>query len=182
MLGCGLAPHGYEQKRWVEGELEYYDDEWGNLWVRMQRRRAKGEILRPAIEDWSQLESFRVAGLHPPRLRRRDAALLRRAALTGSGSPTSAGWIFDNARYLRKMEVYFADMALYPEEVRRLHAMVAGGLRAEDPPRRQRRAPTASSSARTWARRRACSSARRCSASTSSRCTPASCPSPTSRA
>jgi uroporphyrinogen decarboxylase len=34
------------------------------------------------------------------------------------------GWVFDNARYLRKMEVYFTDMALYPEEVDRMHRMV----------------------------------------------------------
>ena len=36
MLGCGLSPYGYEQKRWFEGEVEYYDDAWGNLWVRMR--------------------------------------------------------------------------------------------------------------------------------------------------
>ena len=37
---------------------------------------------------------------------------------------TIGGWVFDNARYLRKMEVYFADMALYPEEVDRMHRLV----------------------------------------------------------
>ncbi len=47
-LGCGVA-HGYQQKRWVEGKLEYYD-EWGNLWVRMREGSLKGEIFRPAIE------------------------------------------------------------------------------------------------------------------------------------
>ena len=36
------------------------------------------------------------------------------------------GWIFDNARYLRKMEIYFADLALYPAEVDRMHQIVAG--------------------------------------------------------
>jgi uroporphyrinogen decarboxylase len=35
------------------------------------------------------------------------------------------GWIFDNARYLRKMEVYFLDMAMYPDELKRLHSKVA---------------------------------------------------------
>jgi uroporphyrinogen decarboxylase len=35
------------------------------------------------------------------------------------------GWIFDNARYLRKMEVYFCDMALYPEELHQMHQIVA---------------------------------------------------------
>ena len=26
---------GYQRKRWVAGKREYYDDFWGNLWVRM---------------------------------------------------------------------------------------------------------------------------------------------------
>ena len=32
---CGLTAHGYQQRRWTDGPREYYDDEWGNLWVRM---------------------------------------------------------------------------------------------------------------------------------------------------
>jgi len=61
MLGCGVHPHGYEQKRWIDGPREYYDDEWGNLWVRMRDGSLKGEIFKPAIEDWSQL-----VDLQPP--------------------------------------------------------------------------------------------------------------------
>lgn len=124
-VGAGLEPRGYAQRRWTEGELEYYDDEWGNLWVRMQGRSAKGEISRPAIADWSALEGYRVPDYTHP-----DCAAAMRARFA---EPTDrfrlahiGGWIFDNARYLRKLEVYLADMALYPEEVRRLNAMVAG--------------------------------------------------------
>ena len=124
-LGCGLAPHGYEQKRWVEGKLEYYDDEWVNLWVRMREGSLKGEIFRPAIEDWSQLDD-----LHPPDYSHPDCADFMNA-LFAEPSPKFklahiGGWVFDNARYLRKMEIYFADMALYPEELHRMHAIVAG--------------------------------------------------------
>jgi len=124
-LGCGLAPHGHKQKRWVEGKLEYYDDEWGNLWVRMREGSLKGEIFRPAIEDWSQLDDLR-----PPDYSHPDCADFMNA-LFAEPSPKFklahiGGWIFDNARYLRKMEVYFADMALYPEELHRMHAIVVG--------------------------------------------------------
>jgi uroporphyrinogen decarboxylase len=124
MLGCGLAPHGYQQKRWVEGKLEYYDDEWGNLWVRMRDGSVKGEILKPAIEHWRQLDDLR-----PPDYSHPDCAARMNELFS---QPTDkfkiahiGGWIFDNARYLRKMEVYFADMALYPDEVRRMHDIVA---------------------------------------------------------
>jgi uroporphyrinogen decarboxylase len=123
MLGCGLDLEGYKQKRWVEGPLEYYDDEWGNLWVRMREGSVKGEVFKPAIEDWSQLDELEVPDYSDPRCAERMRATF--------GQPTTkfklahiGGWIFDNARYLRKMEVYFADMALYPEEVDHMHRLV----------------------------------------------------------
>lgn len=123
-LSVGLQPHGYTQQRWTEGRREYYDDEWGNLWVRMVDGSVKGEIFRPAIVDWHQLPDLR-----PPDYTHPDCAAGMNALFS---QPTDkfklagiGGWIFDNARYLRKMEVYFADMALYPEEVRRMHNVVA---------------------------------------------------------
>ena len=123
MLGCGLDLVGYSQKRWTEGKLEYYDDEWGNLWVRMRDGSVKGEVFKPAIEEWSQLDELEVPDYRDPACAARMKALFAQATdkfkLARIG-----GWVFDNARYLRKMEVYFADMALYPEEVDRMHRMV----------------------------------------------------------
>jgi uroporphyrinogen decarboxylase len=123
MVGCGLTPRGYVQRRWVEGQLEYYDDEWGNLWRRMKDGSAKGEVFKPAITDWSQLDDFRVPDYSHP-----DCAAGMNALFS---QPTDkfkiahiGGWIFDNARYLRKMEVYFCDMALYPQELKRMHRLV----------------------------------------------------------
>ena len=125
MVGTGLVPHGYVQRRWIEGKLEYYDDEWGNLWVRMREGSVKGEIFRPAITDWRQLDDLR-----PPDYSHPDCAAQMMALFSQPSDRFKlahiGGWIFDNSRYLRKMEVYFADMALYPEEVRRMHALVAG--------------------------------------------------------
>ena len=63
-------PGGYQQKRWTEGNREYYDDEWGNLWVRMVGGSVKGEIFKPAIEDWSQLDS-----LQPPNYNHPDSSI-----------------------------------------------------------------------------------------------------------
>ncbi len=124
MLGCGLRPNGYQQQRWVDGKVEYYDDEWGNIWVRMREGSIKGEIHRPAVESWDQL-----ATLEPPDYSHPDCAAEMMARFS---QPTDkfkiahiGGWIFDNARYLRKMETYFCDMALYPEELQRMHRLVA---------------------------------------------------------
>jgi uroporphyrinogen decarboxylase len=120
-----LNPHGYRQRRWQEGRKEYYDDEWGNLWVRMVGGSGKGEIIKPAIEDWRQLDD-----LCPPDYAHSDCIREMAAAFQPSSGLYKlagiGGWIFDNARYLRKMEIYFADMAWYPDELRRLHGIVAG--------------------------------------------------------
>ena len=84
-----------------------------------------GEVFKPAIEDWRQLDDMRVPDYTHP-----DCAA--RMAETFS-QPTDkfklafiGGWVFNDTRYLRKMEVYFADLALYPDELRRLHEIVAG--------------------------------------------------------
>ena len=123
-LSCGLDLVGYEQRRWRKGKLEYYDDEWGNVWVRMIDGSRKGEIYRPVIEDWCQLDDLVVPDYSHPdcgaRMRWLFAQPTDKFRLAHIG-----GWIFDNARYLRKMEIYFCDMALYPDELDRLHKMVA---------------------------------------------------------
>lgn len=126
MVWGGLAaPVGYQPKRWVEGAREYYDDDWGNLWCRMVGGCAKGEVCKPAIADWSQLKDFRAPHYDldacVASLRKVFDQPTDKFKIAGIG-----GWIFDNARYLRKMEVYFADMALYPDELKQLHRIVAG--------------------------------------------------------
>jgi hypothetical protein len=39
MLGCGLRPHGYTQKRWVEGKVEYYDVKERARQARLEREK-----------------------------------------------------------------------------------------------------------------------------------------------
>lgn len=119
---CGSgAP---EQKRWIEGDREFYDDEWGNIWVRMCDGSAKGEIHQSALDDWDKLDDleppdYSNPGCYGPMKAGFDEAgdLFRMAHI--------GGWVFDNARYLRRLDNYLADMALEPEKIRRLNAIVA---------------------------------------------------------
>lgn len=115
----------YRQKRWTEGDIEYYDDVWGNLWKRMKDGCVKGEIEKPVLEDWAQLDELEA----PEFDIEKGTAQLKRvfAADTEDKYKVASvgGWVFDNARYLRKMEVYFLDMAMYPDELDRLHKIVA---------------------------------------------------------
>lgn len=123
-VSCGVSPFGYTQKRWSEGKVEYYDDEWGNIWVRMIGGSQKGEIHQQVVSDWSDLDNLVPPDYGHPSCGERMEALF--------AEPTDkfklariGGWVFDNARYLRKMEIYLADLALYPEEVDRMHRVVA---------------------------------------------------------
>jgi uroporphyrinogen decarboxylase len=122
----GVRPSGYEQRRWQgEDGVEYYDDEWGNVWVRMMGGSAKGEIHKPVLEDWSALATLTLPEYDVATC----ADVLRKTFEHDSSERFRiahiGGWVFDNARYLRKMEIYFMDMVLYPNELHELHDRVA---------------------------------------------------------
>lgn len=122
IVGAG-PPEGYVQRRWTEGNREYYDDPWGNIWVRMVGRSVKGEIHRPILQDWSGLSDFRS-----PHFDIDKTADRFRAGFAGDDRFRAAaigGWVFDNARYLRRLDVYLMDLALYPDELKTLHTEVA---------------------------------------------------------
>jgi len=124
MCFSSLNAHGYVQKRWIEGVVEYYDDEWGNLWHRFRSASVKGEIAQPVLKDWSDLHQLHLPDYSHPDCARamqeqfsQNPDLFKIAAL--------GGWIFDNARYLRNMDIYFMDMGLFPDQLKELHEKIA---------------------------------------------------------
>jgi uroporphyrinogen decarboxylase len=124
-LGGGIGPSlTFKEKRWVEGEMEYYNDEWGNVWRRMREGCQSGEVFQPAIPDWSVLPNLKLPDYDDPR---RYVEVRRRFA-----EPTDKfkmffvpGWIFATSRYLRKMEIYFMDLIEYRNEIECLHEKVS---------------------------------------------------------
>ncbi len=84
----------------------------------------KGEIYQPFLKNWSDLPC-----LQPPDYSHSDCADGMRSIFVRAGDKFKmafiGGWIFDNARYLRNMATYFYDMAANPEEVQRLHLVIA---------------------------------------------------------
>ena len=124
----------FSPKRWVEGDKEFYTDEWGNIWVRMVGGCEKGEIHIPALANWDALDSMKWPEGASPRLSQmmRDyfASNPNQFKLLGFGG----FWVFEAARYLRKMDAYFLDMALEPDKLHQLHARIgevcAGRIRS----------------------------------------------------
>lgn len=123
-LFAELKPHNYHQKRWIEGDREYYDDEWGNIWHRMAVGSQKGEIFQSFIKDWDDLDH-----LHAPDYSHPDCAKEMNALFNQQTDKFKlvflGGWIFDNARYIRDMGNYFLDMAANPDKLNRLHSIIS---------------------------------------------------------
>ncbi len=128
LVGAGIGPSAvWRERRWVEGQFEYHDDEWGNVWHRIVGMSAGGEIFRPALEDWSELDTWT-----PPDLANEARFEHARAVFAADGEHFRVGWLpgfpFALCRYLRKMEVYFADLYTEPERIAALHGIVTDVL------------------------------------------------------
>ncbi|NLI00968.1 MAG: hypothetical protein GX446_15915 [Chthonomonadales bacterium] len=130
MTGAGLGPvDGWEPRRWTEGNVEFYTDEWGNVWHRLVGMSRGGEIHTPALDDWSKLSAYRMPDLANPK--RFEPA---RAHFACDAEHYRVGFLpgfpFAICRYLRKMEVYFQDLVWERDNVDRLHARVTDLLEA----------------------------------------------------
>lgn len=127
---AGIGPSArWTQRRWVEGNVEFYDDEWGNVWHRLVHMSAGGEIFRPALDDWAKLDGYQLPDLADP-------ARYQRAAESFAGQEERyrvgglPGFPFAVCRYLRKMEVYFQDLVLERDRIDVLHDRVTTLLEA----------------------------------------------------
>ena len=119
--------HGIEVQRWVEGDFEHYTDIWGNTWYRLQTLSQGGEIQRPILADWQDLDDLELPDLDNPsyyeqarRLGASDSDLFRVGWMPG--------WPFATCRYMRRMEVYFVDLLSERERIDILHDRVTSLL------------------------------------------------------
>lgn len=122
--GGGASPSkSWQQKRWVEGNTEFYDDPWGNIWYRLEGMSAGGEIYRPALADWSMLDDYQLPDLAAPeRFEGLKARIAEKPDYYHMGG--LPGFPFAICRYLRKMETYFEDLILERDHIDALHERV----------------------------------------------------------
>ncbi|MCK5738944.1 hypothetical protein KAH55_07175 [bacterium] len=104
-----VCEHGIETKKWVEGNIEYTTDIWGNVWHRIIDMSLGGEVFKAVLEDWKQLDSYEMPDLANP-------ANFEYARKLGASDSDKfkvgwmPGWVFATTRYMRKMEIYFMDL------------------------------------------------------------------------
>lgn len=127
-VSAGPGPSSsWLQKRWQEGDIEYYDDEWGNVWYCMPGVNRRGEIHRPAFADWGQMKDWRLPDYdNPARFQKVKSAFEAQPDKYRLGG--LPGFPFAISRYMRKMEIYFQDLILERENIDELHEKVTGLL------------------------------------------------------
>jgi len=124
--GVGIN-HGFQPKVWVENGVEFGTDEWGNLWHRMVGMSQGGEVFKPVLESWEQLDNLKLPDLDNP------AYYQGARDLVASGTDKfKLGWLpgfpFAICRYMRKMEIYFMDLIEYRDQIDVLHDRVTSLL------------------------------------------------------
>ena len=106
--GAGVN-YNFQPQVWVDGEIEYSTDMWGNIWHRTIGMSQGGEIFKPALETWDQLDNLQM-----PDLANSDYYQGARDLVASGTDLFKLGWLpgwpFNTCRYLRKMEIYFLDL------------------------------------------------------------------------
>ena len=122
LTGAG-CDHHIEIERWEEGQFEYYTDIWGNIWHRVKGLSQGGEVYKPVLESWDDLDRLEMPDLDNP-------AYYKQANELGTSDSDlfrvgwMPGWPFATCRYMRKMEIYFMDLIDAREPIDRLHDRV----------------------------------------------------------
>ena len=119
VVGAGIRRcRAVDEWRW-DGTRWLQTDEWGNLWCRV-REVGGGEVIHGAIEDgWSLLDQYVWPDLDAAG-RYDDAAAVFSANSDRYRLGSLPGFPFAIARYMRRMEVFLADILLEPQQAMRL--------------------------------------------------------------
>ena len=103
--------------------FEYSLDMWGNTWRRIKGMSARGEIFKPVLENWSDLDAMRLPELDNPACYEHSRAVAKaeKERFTIGGIP----WPFEVCRYMRRMDNYLMDLVAERERIDALHERIA---------------------------------------------------------
>jgi hypothetical protein len=114
---------GFKGRSWSEGHAEFWTDEWGNTWSRLNGLTG-GEVVKGAIEEWDQFDHYVMPDLGADARYEKAREVVRDNPDAYLFVGLRAGWFFSAARYIRRMENYLCDLLAEPQRVRRLNDMV----------------------------------------------------------
>jgi len=119
-------PNWKPRRTFPPEEGRKWEDEWGNIWA-ATTDFYQGEVVVGALQDWSQLDAYRMPTFDDPARYLEPAAKFAAAPdrYHIGGLP---GFPFAIMRYLRRMDIFLADLLLSPAEVDRLSQRVIAHL------------------------------------------------------
>jgi len=124
----GGGPTGdpaFQRRKWHEGEQQFWDDEWGCIWSRLDSL-SKGEVWEGPIKTWDDVDKYEFPRFGPERYegtRKHFAEDTEHFRLGGL-----PGFPFSIMRKLRKMDNFLTDVVAEPERVIELQERVLGLL------------------------------------------------------
>ncbi len=120
--GAGLN-YAFQPEVWIKDGFEFSTDMWGNTWYRIVGLSKSGEIFKPALESWDQLDGLELPTLDDPERYEH----VREFVAAGTDKFVvgwMVGWPFSTCRYLRKMDIYFMDLIEHRDHIDVLHDRV----------------------------------------------------------
>ena len=117
----------FQEKKWEKGIYEFSTDVWGNTWHRIKGLSQGGEVHKPVIADWSDLDRMVLPDYDNPAYYDGARQLVASDA-THFRIGWMPGWPFATCRYMRKMDIYFMDLIADREQLDILHDRVTGLL------------------------------------------------------
>ena len=122
---CSVQTHATPWREVGGGRWER-TDEWGNTWARVDAT-SKGEVIKGVLEDLSALASYEFLDYS----RREDYASVvacREAHPDKWVMGSMAGFAFNIARKMRKLDQYLMDLILEKDRMQELHDRIDGML------------------------------------------------------
>ena len=119
-VSSGIEPAADWKKSetWQAGRETRWRDEWGNVWARLGEV-THGEVAQGALQDWADLDSYVMPTFDDPsQYAKAGQVFAEHPERYRMGS--LPGFPFAIMRYMRRMEVFLADLLLHPDRVRAL--------------------------------------------------------------
>ncbi|MEN6370504.1 MAG: uroporphyrinogen decarboxylase family protein [Armatimonadota bacterium] len=120
-------PDWKPSRTWEVENGAQWEDEWGNVWKRFDNT-TRGEVIEGALKDWSDLDNYKMP-TYDKQFRYEQAKKAFEDKPDKYHLGGLPGFPFAIMRYMRLMEVFLADVLLYPDEVMRLQRMVIDHLK-----------------------------------------------------
>ena len=104
------------KRSWIEGEKEFSLDEWGNIWHRMIGKEGGATVMKSAIGEWDDADSYQIPDIANPNRYKTMKQIFTNNQEKYNLAHVPA-WPFSIMRKLRPFEEFLVDFSLHKDKV-----------------------------------------------------------------